>query len=141
MYRMGWAAKRLRLLTFTPTNFAGTMPPFGACQAALSPNGSSVTFALSNGTTITANTVGEAGSGQTRNASGTITGGSGIFAGATGSFQLALTATSGSASALNSTATGSGSITAPNAPGGATCFHHHYNFNRRLEAPPRFRRF
>jgi uncharacterized protein (TIGR03437 family) len=106
--------------TFTPTNFAGTMPPFGACQATLSPDGSSLTFALSNGTTIIANTEGEAGSGPTRNASGTISGGSGIFTGATGSFQLALTATSGSASALNFTATGSGSVTAPNAPGGAT---------------------
>ena len=104
--------------TFTPTNFAGTMSPFGSCQATLSPDGSSITFALANGTTISAATMGEPGTGQTLNADGTITGGSGIFAGATGSFQLALTGTSANASAVNFTVTGSGNITAPNAPGG-----------------------
>ncbi len=107
--------------TFSPQYFSGTLPPFGSCQAALATDGSSVTFTLASGTTITASLVGEPPPAPMDNAAaGTITGGTGIFTGATGTFQLILTPTSGSSASINYSATGSGTIDAPNAPGGVS---------------------
>jgi uncharacterized protein (TIGR03437 family) len=99
-------------LIFTPANFTGTMPPFGPCQGLLSESANTITFTLANGTTITATTT---------MAGGTITGGTGIFTGATGSFQSTLMAVSGApAGFLKYSLTGSGTIDAPGATGGVT---------------------
>jgi uncharacterized protein (TIGR03437 family) len=105
-------------VTFTPTNFTGTMPPFGACQLVvpetygMDPYGLTMTFTLANGTTLTA-TLTPTG--------GTITGGTGIFIGATGTFQATLMPTGGApAGFVNYTYIGSGTITAPDAAGGVT---------------------
>jgi uncharacterized protein (TIGR03437 family) len=95
------------------SSIAGTMPPFGSAQVVLNPD-HTVTFTLATGASITAlanaNELGDA----------TITGGTGIFAGATGTFQYIYSqvyCTAG-CNSVTITFTGSGTIDAPNAPGG-----------------------
>jgi trimeric autotransporter adhesin len=95
-------------------NIVGTMPPFGSAQAVLGDD--TVTFTLATGAAITAilsNIMGGS-------ATGTITGGTGIFADATGTFQSTVTAVdcTSACSSLTQTLTGSGTIDLPNAPGG-----------------------
>jgi uncharacterized protein (TIGR03437 family) len=104
-------------LSFDPTNFTGTMAPFGACQFVVAPPGANqssaglgITITLANGTAITASTT---------STGGTITGGTGIFAGATGSFQGTPMPVGGApAGSVKFVLTGSGNIDAPDAPGG-----------------------
>ncbi len=93
---------------------SGTMPPFGSAEAVLNFSEHTITFTLATGATFTVLT----------NAMGdtTITGGTGIFASATGSLQLTLAqvyCTVG-CNSVTVTLTGSGTIDVPNAPGGLT---------------------
>jgi uncharacterized protein (TIGR03437 family) len=100
---------------------SGTISPFGSAQALFEPpfTLSSVTFALANGNTISATlalTSTEHGNFLVANFNGTITGGTGTFANASGSFQMVLTSNLGAATAtsLPFTVTGSGTINVVN---------------------------
>jgi len=102
--------------------FAGTMPPFGNCGLSLAEvTVPTMTFTFANGTAFTA-TVVEQGSpsvGQPMTLNGTITGGTGILQGASGAFVGTITMVPpGTPTSIPATFTGSGTINAPNAPGG-----------------------
>jgi uncharacterized protein (TIGR03437 family) len=102
---------------------AGTIAPFGQAQATFtSGTTSTITFTLGNGMTITASVVATAGSSpfQPTTLNGTITGGIGVFQGASGTFTATLTATSTGATptTIPVVLTGSGNLTAPLAPSG-----------------------
>jgi hypothetical protein len=74
---------------------AGTIAPFGQAQATLSYSGSTptMTFTLANGMTITASVVATVGADPSVIVaySGTITGGTGVFQGASGTFTATIT--------------------------------------------------
>lgn len=107
--------------SFTPTAFAGTLPPFGTGQGALSLKDLTLTFSLLNGDSITASLVIQPSPNPiTTVANGTIIGGTGIFDGATGSFEITLMITNATASGVTFSATGSGTVNAPNLSGGAS---------------------
>ena len=101
-----------------PQNAAGTMPPFGPCQVVLASEGASLTFTLATGDSFTATSTTEPNTLTTHMTLGTITSGTGIFANATGTFQIS--ETEGAAVNLNVpfTFTGTGTITAPAVVGG-----------------------
>jgi len=103
-----------------PQNAAGTIPPFGPCQMAIGPNGASLTFTLAAGDSFTATNAQEPNTATTHTTLGTITGGTGIFTNATGTFQLTETEGAPANSVLPFTYTGSGTIDAPDATGGIT---------------------
>jgi uncharacterized protein (TIGR03437 family) len=103
---------------------AGTIAPFGQAQATFSDSGSTatMTFTLGNGMTIAASVVATIGTSpsQPTTLNGTITGGIGVFQGATGTFTATLTPVQAGAgpTSIPVALTGSGNVTAPNAPGG-----------------------
>jgi trimeric autotransporter adhesin len=101
-----------------PPNYAGTCAALGACQAFWAYDnavgaGSSITFTVANGASITA-TLGQPTftSGTSFNVPATILGGTGIFTNATGSFQLTQTITNPTPAnnVVTTTLTGSGTI-------------------------------
>ncbi len=94
---------------------SGTIAPFGSAQALLVPpyGYSSVTFALANGDSFSATLAHlstEEGSVIVENFNATITGGTGTFANASGSFQMAVTTTPSAGTTASFTVTGSGTI-------------------------------
>ena len=102
---------------------AGTISPFGQAQVTFTSGTTpTMTFTLGNGMTITASVVATAGSSpfQPTTLNGTITGGIGVFQGASGTFTATLTATSTGATSttIPVVLTGSGNLTAPMAPSG-----------------------
>jgi hypothetical protein len=112
-------------LYLQPAN--GTMAPFGPCQVIFSDHATmssfsyDVTFTLANGGTITASTALQQDDYDgPMTFSGTITGGTGIFDGASGSFSALLTPDWGhqTATAVQITFKGSGTLTAPKIPSG-----------------------
>ena len=115
--------------------FNGTMQPFGQCQAAAGGGSSAPTlvFTLANGMTITTAAAFLYGSGPAdpTTVNGTITGGTGIFVNASGTFTGTITANTGTATAttLPLTLTGSGTLTAPNAPSGLSVLPSVLTFN------------
>jgi uncharacterized protein (TIGR03437 family) len=100
---------------------AGSIAPFGQAQATF-PTSSTMTFTLGNGMTIAASVVATVGANpsQPTTINGTITGGIGVFQGASGTFTAALTPVQAGAgpTSIPVTLTGSGNLTAPNAPSG-----------------------
>jgi uncharacterized protein (TIGR03437 family) len=102
---------------------AGTIAPFGQAQVTFTSGTTPIfTFTLGNGMTITASVVATIGAnpGQPTTLNGTITGGVGVFQGASGTFTATLTTTSTGATrtTIPVVLTGSGNLTAPNAPSG-----------------------
>jgi uncharacterized protein (TIGR03437 family) len=110
----------------------GSVDPFGQCQAILtsaSPGTGQVdsptaTFTLANGMTITASIVYKFGldPSQPSTVTATITSGTGIFEDATGTFTATITPNMAAhtTTSFPVTFTGSGTLTAPKAPGGLT---------------------
>jgi uncharacterized protein (TIGR03437 family) len=105
---------------------AGTIAPFGQAQATLSYSGSTptMTFTLANGMTITASVVATIGANPSVIVaySGTITGGTGVFQGASGTFTATIAPVQAGTTptSFGCVLTGSGTLTAPKAPGGLT---------------------
>src|ERR1039458_5879053 len=103
---------------------AGTIAPFGQAQATFGDSGSTptMTFTLGNGMTITASVVVTLGANPSVPAAynGTITGGTGVFQGASGTFTATLTPTQAGAgpTSIPCVFTGSGTLNAPKAPSG-----------------------
>ncbi|HEX5229262.1 MAG TPA: hypothetical protein VFW44_16215 [Bryobacteraceae bacterium] len=106
--------------SFPAQTASGDMAPFGSGRVAFSSDQMSVVFSLADGTTLTASIVATPAPDLSSNIQGTITGGSGILLGATGNFQGALTPDTAhvTQAGLPFTFMGSGSLTAPDAPGG-----------------------
>lgn len=116
-------------VTFTPQMAQGTLPPFGPASVVLVNGSTPVTygvavtgmiFTLANGSTITSSLTIVDGPNFSYDCTGTITGGTGLFTGATGSYQVVNAAEYTSGGALVYAITGTGTIDAPNVPGGVT---------------------
>ena len=106
--------------SFFGNPITGTLAPFGNCTANLA-DPKAFTFTLANGITLTSTAVSQPSEPpQFYNFTGTITGGTGIFANATGAYQMIVTGTKGTSTAIPFTVTGSGTVDAPDAPGGAS---------------------
>ena len=102
---------------------AGTIAPFGQAQATFTSGATpTMTVTLGNGMTIAASVVATVGASpfQPTTLNGTITGGIGVFQGASGTFTAALTPVQAGAgpTSIPVVLTGSGTLTAPNAPSG-----------------------
>ena len=102
---------------------AGTIAPFGQAQATFTSGSTpTMTFTLGNGMTITASIVATVGANpsQPTTINGTITGGIGVFQGASGTFTATLTPTQAGAgpTSIPVVLTGSGTLNAPKAPSG-----------------------
>ncbi|MCX6995640.1 MAG: hypothetical protein NTV49_00795, partial [Kiritimatiellaeota bacterium] len=112
----GWILYRYYLQPAT-----GTMAPFGPCQVTFPESTDTMMFTFANGATITAlATAQPSASGPQLIVNGTITGGTGIFDGASGSFLATITqdVAHRTETSIPTTFTGSGTVTAPKAPGG-----------------------
>ena len=104
--------------------FSGTLPPFGNATANIAhgPVTGVLTITLANGSTITSTVQPQPGMPLTAHGTGTITGGTGVFANATGTYSFVVAPPASFTSIPTNlvvplTLTGSGSITAPEATG------------------------